>query len=204
MYGILIYDGVEPIDIGATYGVLSMASRIAPDLAFAGVARKAGPVTCASGMIVMADYGFDDAPDFTDLIVTGGPGWTQAAQDTRTLDYLKASPARISSICTGAMILSAAGLLSGRNIATKVEIFDGEMPPAQMLPGDVTAHHAVLADDDGVVTGGGVTLGIDTMFHCLTRSHGAKVARETARVMEYSRALEANEAALGIVGKDAE
>ena len=40
MYGILLYDGVEPIDIGATFGVLSMAKRIAPDLKFAGIAQK--------------------------------------------------------------------------------------------------------------------------------------------------------------------
>ena len=83
MYGILIYDGVEPIDIGATYGVLSMARRIAPDLSFAGVAREAGEVTCASGMRMVADYGFEDAPAFDDLIVTGGPGWTDAAASSK-------------------------------------------------------------------------------------------------------------------------
>lgn len=196
MYGILIYDGVEPIDIGAAFGVLSIARRIAPDLTFAGVARKAGPVTCANGLQVMADHAFDDAPEFRDLVVTGGPGWVQAAADPAILGYLGASRARITSICTGAMIVAAAGLLGGRRATTKYEVFDGETPPADLLPPDVTATRAVLVDD-GVVTGGGITLGIDTMFHCLARSHGAEVANETARVMEYSRALAANRAALG-------
>ncbi len=197
MYGILIYDGVEPIDIGATYGVLSMARRVAPGLAFAGVARKAGEVVCASGMKIHADHGFDDAPAFEDLIVTGGPGWADAAADPATLDYLRGSTARLTSICTGAMILAAAGLLDGKRVTTKHEVFPGEASPAELLPSTVACQHAVLIDDGGVVTGGGVSMGLDTMFYCLARSHGSHVAAETARVMEYQRALDANRAALG-------
>ena len=194
MYGILIYDGVEPIDIGATYGVLSMARRIAPDLAFAGVA-KTRQVTCASGMRMTAEHTFDDAPAFSDLIVTGGPGWVDAAKDQPTLDYICGSEARITSICTGAMILDSAGMLAGRHATTKYEVFDEETIPADLLTGDVS--HKAIIEDQGITTGGGVTLGIDTMFYCLARSHGDHVAKETARVMEYSRALAANKQALG-------
>ena len=196
MYGILIYDGVEPIDIGAAFGVLSIAKRIASDLNFAGVARQAGIVTCANGLQVLADHGFMDAPDFDDLIITGGPGWIEAAKDPETLEYLSRSRARITSICTGAMIVAAAGLLSGRQATTKFEVFSGETPPAALLPEDVRTTQSVLVED-GITTGGGITLGIDTLFYCLARSHGAEIARETARVMEYTRALEANVAALG-------
>ena len=197
MYGILIYDGVEPIDIGASYGVLSIARRIAPDLDFAGVAREAGTVTCANGLQVVAEYGFEDAPAFSDLIVTGGPGWAEAARDEATLAYLRGTAARIPAICTGALIVAAAGLLAGRRATTKYEVFAGEARPLESLPGDVDACRAAVVEDQGIVTGGGVTLGIDTVFHCLARSHGVDVARETARVMEYTRALEANRAALG-------
>lgn len=197
MYGILIYDGVEPIDLGATYGVLSIAKRIAPDLAFAGVARSAGLITCANGMQVVADHGFDDAPEFDDLIVTGGPGWTDASADEATLAYLRGSTARVSSICTGAMIVAAAGLLSGKRATTKSRVFHGETPPLDLLPDDIATEQAAIVDDGGVVTGGGITLGIDTVFFCLARSQGAEVATETARVMEYDRALAANKSALG-------
>lgn len=197
MYGILIYDGVEPIDIGATFGVFSMARRIAPDLDFAGVAKSAGTVTCASGLQVNATYGFDDAPAFTDVIVTGGPGWVDAAKDASTMAYLRTTSARLSAICTGAMILAAAGALDGRPATTKREVFAGEVPPLDLLPEAVRAEHAAVVDDGAVVTGGGVSLGIDTVFHCLRRSHGTEVAAETARVMEYSRALAANRAVLG-------
>jgi transcriptional regulator GlxA family with amidase domain len=199
MYGIFIYDGVEPIDLGATIGVLSMARRIAPDLTFASVALKAGEVVCASGMRVMADFGISDAPGFDDLIVTGGPGWVEAAKDAETIEYLRRSSARLSSICTGAMILEAAGLLESRTVTTKSKVFDGETAPIDLLSSPAKTLEAAVVDDAGLVTGGGVTLGIDTMFYCLARSHGAKVAEETARVMEYSRALTANRDALGYV-----
>lgn len=197
MYGILIYDGVEPIDIGATFGVLSMASRIAPDLKFAGIARTSGTVTCASGMQMVAEYGFSDAPDFDEIIVTGGPGWAEASRDAATLDYLRTTSARLSAICTGAMIVAAAGLLAGKRATTKHEVFDGETSPVALLARDVQSCHAAVVEDQGIVTGGGVTLGIDTVLYCLARSHGDEVARETARVMEYSRALDANRDALG-------
>ena len=197
MYGILIYDGVEPIDLGATFGVLSIAKRIAPDLLFASVARSAGLVTCANGMKVVADYGFTVAPDFDELIVTGGPGWPEAAADDATLSYLRATNARVSSICTGAMIIAAAGLLNGKRATTKHAVFPGETPPVDLLDKSITTEQAAIVDDGGIVTGGGITLGIDTMFYCLARSHGQEVAEETARVMEYDRALAANKKALG-------
>ncbi len=95
------------------------------------------------------------------------------------------------------MILAAAGLLDGKQATTKHEVFEGETSPASLLPSTVKRQHAALVDDGGVVTGGGVSLGIDTMFYCLARSHGPHVASETARVMEYGRALAANRGALG-------
>lgn len=197
MYGILIYDGVEPIDLGATVGVLSMAKRVAPGLAWTVLARRKGPVTSANGLIVHADHGVEDCPPLTDLVVTGGPGWVDASKDDETLGFLRQSSARLSAICTGALILEAAGALAGRRVTTKTEVFEGETPPIQLLGGSVTSCDAAVVEDNGIVTSGGVTLGIDALFYLLARSHGKEVAAETARVMEYARALEANRTAKG-------
>jgi transcriptional regulator GlxA family with amidase domain len=72
-FGIFIYDGVEPIDL-ATFGVLSMARRVAPEIEICTIAPRAGPVALANGLNVSADFGIDDAPPCDLVIVTGGPG----------------------------------------------------------------------------------------------------------------------------------
>lgn len=197
MYGILLYDGVEPIDVGAAFGVLSMARRIVPDLRFSGVAARRGEIVCANGLRVSSEHDFGSAPGLTDLIVTGGPGWVEAARDPETLDFIRSTGARVASMCTGAMILDAAGLLDGRRATTKREVFVGEAVPLDQLAARHDARAAAVVESGGVVTGGGVTLGLDVMFFCLARSHGQAVADEVARVMEYGRALAANKAALG-------
>ena len=71
---ILIYEGTEPIDL-ATYGVLSMARRVAPEVSMFLVAERAGPVVLANGLTVLAHFGYGDAPPADVLIITGGPGW---------------------------------------------------------------------------------------------------------------------------------
>jgi transcriptional regulator GlxA family with amidase domain len=204
-YAILIYDGVKPIDLGATFGVLSMASRIEPSLRAFGVAARAGPVRCANGLTVLADYGYADCPSADALIVTGGPGWPQAAADPGTRAFLRKLPLNtaLASICTGAMILAATGCLDGRAATTKVEVAGSEKPPLTVLGETyprVKAEKAVAVLSGGVLTSGGVSLGIDGVLYLLRRLHGERVMAETARILEYERALVANAKALPPMG----
>jgi len=60
--GIVLYDGVEPIDLGGTLGVISMASRLLRGLSATTIAEHAGPVRCAGGLTVLAAHGFTDVP----------------------------------------------------------------------------------------------------------------------------------------------
>ena len=69
-FGVFIYEGVEPIDL-ATFGVLSMARRIRPDIEIITLARAAGPVKLSNGLVVLADHALDQAPKLDVLIVTG-------------------------------------------------------------------------------------------------------------------------------------
>lgn len=202
-YAILLYDGVEPIDVGATFGVLSMASRRIPDLEFFGVATAKGSIKCAGNLIVEADHDVKSCPDVSDIIVTGGPGWVEAAADLALLEFLQTRArqpsTRISAICTGAMILAAAGLLDGETASTKHQVFEGETAPSRLLAegGQTNVSSNAIVESSGILTSGGVTLGIDAMFRLLTLNHGAEIADDVARVMEYSRALESNREALG-------
>ena len=203
-FAVFIYDGVEPVDL-ATYGVLSMARRIAPEISMFTVAPRAGEVQMANGLRVIADHGFTDCPSSDALIVTGGPGWVAQSESEETLSFVRryAVGCVVAGVCTGGMILAAAGILDGRKATTKREIAGAEIPPVQIMRErhpliDVT-ESASLVDCGRVVTGGGVTLGIDATLHLLARLLGENVANETARIMEYSRAWRANRDALPVI-----
>jgi transcriptional regulator GlxA family with amidase domain len=195
-FGIFIYDGVEPIDL-ATFGVLSMARRIAPEIAIHTIAPRAGPVALANGLKVTADFGIDDAPACDLVIITGGPGWTAQAKAPATLDYIRRVHAsrRIASVCTGGMILAASGVLDDGPATTKREVVPPETSPLEVMRASyprIDVREAMLVDTGAVVTGGGVTLCIDTTLHLLASMLGPHVADETARIMEYQRAWRAN------------
>jgi transcriptional regulator GlxA family with amidase domain len=195
-FGIFIYDGVEPIDL-ATFGVLSMARRIAPEIEICTIAPRAGPVALANGLNVSADFGIAEAPACDLVIVTGGPGWPAQAEAEATLDYVRRvhRAGRIASVCTGGMILAASGILNGAAATTKREVVPPEKSPLDVMRADYPAidvREAMLVDQGGVVTGGGVSLCIDTTLHLIAEMLGEHVADETARIIEYSRARQAN------------
>lgn len=195
-FGLLLYQGVEPIDL-ATVGVLSMARRVVPQIETVTVAAKGGSVSMSNGLRVTADWSFAEAPKLDVIIVPGGPGWTQACQDKSVLDYLArtAKHARIVSVCTGAMILAAAGLLDGKTATTKVEVVPPEDPPLDVLASrypSINSRRALVVDEGQIVTGGGVTLCIDTILYIIEREFGVREADEVARIMEYQAARKAN------------
>jgi transcriptional regulator GlxA family with amidase domain len=196
-FGIFIYDGVEPIDL-ATYGVLSMARRIAPQIEICTIGPRAGPIELANGLKVTADFGIDDAPPCDLVIVTGGPGWTTQAKTPETLDYIRRvhASSKIASVCTGGMILAASGVLNDGPATTKREVVPPETSPLEVMRATyprIDVREAMLVDrGGGLVTGGGVSLCIDTTLYLLASMLGQHVADETARIMEYQRAWRAN------------
>jgi transcriptional regulator GlxA family with amidase domain len=195
-FGVFIYDGVEPIDL-ATFGVLSMARRLRPDIEITTLAPASGPVRLSNGLVVMADHALGRAPKLDVLIVTGGPGWMAESQRPETLAALRArqSDTLLVSVCTGGMILGASGVLDGKSATTKREVVPPEVPPIgrlrELYP-RIDVREASLVDEGTIITGGGVSLCIDAMLHLLARLYGAELASETARILEYQRAWAAN------------
>lgn len=202
VFGVVVYDGVEPIDIGGTIGVISMARRVLPHVRAVTIAERAGPVVLAGGLTIQADASFDDAPACDRIIVTGGPGWRAQTQNTAMLTFLRRqAPATLASVCTGAMILGAAGALEHRSVTTRRHAVGAEsLAPLAELEAFTPAARRVTAavvDDHGLVTGGGVSLAIDATLYLLGQMYGAEARDAVAAVIEYDRAYRANEAALG-------
>jgi transcriptional regulator GlxA family with amidase domain len=200
-FALLAYPGIEPIDIGATHGVLSMAKRIVPTIEMFVVAKHGGEIVMANGLRLIADHALDDAPGADILMVLGGPGWAEAAETPELLAHIRefhAAGGTVAGVCTGGMILARSGLLDGGRATTKREIVSGEARPLDLL-GErhpaVQAVEARLVDRGRVLSGGGVSLGIDMTLHLIARFEGAEAARETARILEYGTAWEANKAA---------
>ncbi|HEY1935080.1 MAG TPA: DJ-1/PfpI family protein [Acetobacteraceae bacterium] len=196
-FGVLIYDGVEPIDL-ATFGVLSMARRIRPEIDICTIAPQGDVVTLSNGLRVIPDYDLASAPLLDVLIVTGGPGWVVQADTPHMLDFLRTTAAAdtlLVSVCTGGMILGASGVLDGLSATTKREVVPPEHPPLQVMRErwpQIEVREASLVDEGNVITGGGVSLCIDAMLYLLARLFGQAVAQETARILEYDRAWAAN------------
>jgi transcriptional regulator GlxA family with amidase domain len=202
LFGVLIYQGVEPIDVGGTVGVVSMARRVLPLVEATVIARWSGPVRLAGGLTVQADHAIDTAPACDVVIVCGGPGWPEAAADEAILSYLRRlRPEAVASVCTGAMILAASGVLDSRIATTRRHPIGLETAaPLQLLArSGVIQTTAAQVVDAGVVTGGGVSLAIDATLYLLGRIYGEEAAAEVARIIEYDRAYAANREALGCI-----
>lgn len=196
LFALFIYPGVEPIDL-APLGVLSMARRLDASIQFTTIARHAGEVMLSNGLRVMADHGVASAPAVEVLIIAGGPGWSSEAVEPETIAFLKSRAATtlLVSICTGAMILAKTGLLAGHRATTKQQVVAPETSPLDVLTRehpDIDVVSASLVDEGTLVTAGGVSLCIDATLHLLQRFYGQQLAFETARIMEYSRAWQAN------------
>ena len=121
---ILIFDGVEVLDFAGPFEVFSRtrtepgvesrrSDEHAPFRVFT-VSRSNGPITATGGMRVTPDFDFGSAPRIDLLLVPGGFGTRPLLEDATTLDWIRriaAGARRTTSVCTGALLLAAAGLL---------------------------------------------------------------------------------------------
>jgi len=179
--GILLFDGVEELDAIGVYEVLAKAKQLHPqlDLMVRTRARKE-TITAALGMKMLAHDVRADFDDLDLLVVPGGPGRKEVVKDPGVLDELLAfgTEKPIASVCTGALILKEAGLLSGRRVTTHHDARDELGEVARVVDERVV-------EDDLITTAAGVTASIDLGLHLLAKYFDVALAREVANRIEY-------------------
>lgn len=193
---IFIFDGVEVLDFAGPFEVFSrtrlvagVASRqtdaSAPFNVFT-VARSLDPVHATGGLCVLPRFDFASAPPIDVLVIPGGFGTRQLLDDldVRTWILDAASRARLTtSVCTGALLLAKAGLLSGRRATTHWGAHDLLVS----LDSTIAVQPQARVVDDGIITSAGVAAGIDMSLFVVESIHGKSVADETAKYMEFPR-----------------
>ena len=182
--GIVLYPDFEELDAVGPYEVIGMLGKLDPDWRVVMIAENAGPVRSLSGLNVIADYGFDDAPPLNVILVPGGLGSRNAMDDPRLVDYVRnagQSATWVTSVCTGAMILHRAGFLSGRPATTHW----GAIHELKAL-GDVDVKEGVRWVHDGnVITSAGVSAGIDMALYLVSLLKDERIAANVQKMMEY-------------------
>jgi transcriptional regulator GlxA family with amidase domain len=187
---VLLFDGFDELDALAPWEVLSSLADLRDDLDAALVSLDgAGTVRAAHGTVVAPHRRLSAE---LDLLVVPGGGWNDRAEDGAwTQAQLGAVPrairerhergAVVASVCTGAMLLAAAGLLEGRHAITHHGAIDDlEAAGAHVV-------RARVVDDGDIVTAGGVTSGLDLALHLAERWFGSDAALAAERELEYER-----------------
>jgi len=182
------YPDVQILDVTGPLEVFSRASRwmqdhgIHRDLAYRVevVAPRAGAFSTSSGVRLVAERSYREVTRADTLLVAGGRGQAAARAHTELLAWLTRMAARVprfGSVCTGALILAACGLLNGRHATTHWAYLE----ELHQLIGDGVCHDAIYTRDGNLYTSAGVTAGMDMALAMLEEDHGSAVALAVAR-----------------------
>jgi transcriptional regulator GlxA family with amidase domain len=204
------YPDAQILDITGPLEVFARSARWLSDrhLAPAGVYEielvglAPGPIRTSGGLDLAAARGFAEIETADTLLVAGGIGWEAAAREPGLLAWLRDMAPRVQrlgSICTGSLILAAAGLLDGRRATTHWAYFDDL---ARLAPRCTVDPDAIFVQDGHVVTSAGVTTGMDMALELVEQDHGKAVAVGVAQALviyrkrpggqaQFSRFLEA-------------
>ena len=120
--GIALFDGAEELDWAGPWEVLAAWSQQFPDddVRVFTLAREDQPITCAKGLRVLPDETWKTAPAMDVLVYPGGMGTRKELADEAVLEWVRgiAADGVVASVCTGSLVLAAAGLLDGRPATT--------------------------------------------------------------------------------------
>jgi transcriptional regulator GlxA family with amidase domain len=184
----LAYPDVQILDVTGPLEVFSRAARWMQDhglrreLAYKVevVAPQAGAFATSSGVRLVAERSFRDVTRADTLLIAGGRGLAEVRGNAPILAWLTRLAGRVprlGSVCNGALILAAAGLLDGRRATTHWAFLE----ELKKSVGNGVCHDAIYTRDGNLYTSAGVTAGMDMALAMLEEDHGAAVALAVAR-----------------------
>lgn len=192
--GILIFDDVEELDFVGPWEVLTMANEVAAHKGLAPVhdvkliAEREGLVRCAKGMRVVSDLTVAACDKLDILVVPGGQGTRREAGNPVLLSWIARIAAGcewVTSVCTGSLLLCAAGPARGKRVTTHWAFV--ETLRARNEAAEVVANCRYVRDGN-LVTAAGISAGIDMALWLTGEMHGHDFARIVRRAMEYDPA----------------
>ena len=179
--GILMFDGVQGLDVVGPHDAFDAANAIAGTAAYDVrlIGRQPGPVRAEGSLQLVATHGFADAGPLDTILVPGGVG----TRDDREaeVDWLRsrvATTRRLGSVCTGTYVLARTGALDGHDVTTHWG-FAGDLRAA--FPKLRVRPDAIFLRRGGLFTAAGVTAGIDVALELIEEDLGRRVAVDVAR-----------------------
>jgi cyclohexyl-isocyanide hydratase len=179
--GYLLFPGVQPLDLVGPFDVFAQFSEASQYLAW----RNLDPISTSGGLSWAPSHAFEACPPLDVLCIPGGGGIEPLLEDDEVLAFIRhqAQGARyITSVCTGALLLGAAGLLRGKRATTHWAYH-----PLLEAFGAIPVHERVVVDG-ALVTGGGVTAGIDFALVLAAKAFGSERAQRAQLALEYAPA----------------
>ncbi|MET0539526.1 MAG: DJ-1/PfpI family protein [Xanthobacteraceae bacterium] len=179
--GFLIFPDMMPLDMVGPYEVFTKM----PDTRLHLVWKSLAPLTVAGGMQMLPSITFSECPPLDLICIPGGSGMNPLLNDTETLEFIRrqAKNARyVTSVCTGALVLGAAGLLKGKRAATHW------MSRDMLSEFGATPVTDRVTIDGNIITGGGVTAGVDFGITVAAELFGPEVAKTIQLAIEYDPA----------------
>ena len=186
--GIFVFDDVEELDFVGPWEVFTSAKMAKPDLEVFLFSDQKESITCAKGMKIVVDQTFDEVKDLDVLLVPGGAGNRRDLANDALLQKIKAIADDcqwVTSVCTGAFILLAAGLLEGKKCTTHWRFLDKleEFAGKSQVISDVR-----FVRDGQTVTAAGVSAGIDMALWLVGQWYDPKTARLVQKGIQYDPA----------------
>jgi transcriptional regulator GlxA family with amidase domain len=181
---VVAYPGVQSLDVTGPVEVFAVANRHHPDPRYATtvIASRPGTLRASSGLGLVADAAIDDCEGPIDtLVVAGGEGTAEALADAALIAWIRDAATRsrrVTSVCSGAFLLAAAGLLTGRRATTHWQVCD---LLGRLYPGVEIEPDRIYVRDGQVWTSAGVTAGMDLALALVEDDLGGALALEVAR-----------------------